>query len=364
MDQEDFIRKVILEFDFIENLYESIRLVDPIKKEVLRSVKSAKEFIDVDNTCCYSIWKNNKVCDNCVSIRAYNQNKPFTKIEYNNDNIYVVTAVPLEQYKVVVEFFQNVSSEYFAHHDKNFNDIIKMIRKQNLSVVKNVLTNIYNEQFIFERLPHDIVTSYKQNINVTLFMIKIKDMTLINNKYGYSVGNQVIDEVANVLKPLTRRTNDWLSSYGGARFVLLMYDISENQVGRICNHIYDRISRIHYSIDEKVIPIEVGVGYHILKENLITPEQFLERAKEMLKSESRLEGNESAMKRIKQKYSFTYREKEIALLLLKGKSNNDIADDLYVGLSTVKKHVSALFSKMEVRSRAELIAKLNKEAEV
>jgi two-component system, cell cycle response regulator len=364
MNLEDFIRKVILNFNFIESLYECIRLVDPIKKEVFQGIKPVTELGAVVDNTCYSQWRRNKICDNCISIRAYNQDKPFTKIEYNNEDLYVVTAVPLKQHNMVVELLQNVSSEYFTHHDKNFNDIIRMIQKQNLSVVKNILTNIYHEQFIFERLPHDIMTSYQQNINIALFMIKIKDMAITNNKYGYSVGDRIIEEVGKAVKSLTRHTNDWISSYGGVRYVLLMYDINENQVGRICNTIYDRVSAIHLFVDEQEIPIEIGVGYHILKDKLISPEQFLEKAKDMLKTESRLDGNESALKRITVKYSFTYREKEIALLLLQGKSNIDIADNLYIGLSTVKKHISALFNKMDVRSRTELIAKLNKDADV
>lgn len=362
MDKDDFIQKMIFEFNFIESLYECIRLINPIKKEVFKVIKGPQEFINADETC-YGFWKSNKVCDNCISIRAYNQDKSFTKIEYNKENIYIVTAVPLKQNDLVIELLQNISAEYFDH-DKNFEEIVKLIQKQNLSVVKNIITNIYNEQFIFERLPHDIATSNKEDINVALFIIKIKGMNDINNKYGYTVGDQIIEEVAKSLKSLPRHAKDWISSYRGIRFALVLYDINENQIGRICNNIYERINSINFASDGSVIRIEVGIGYHILKDKLITPAQFIEKATEMLKAENRLEGNENSIKRLTLKYSFTYREKEIALLLLKGKSNIEIASNLYIGLSTVKKHISSLFSKMDVKSRTELVAILNNEADI
>ena len=360
MENLDSVEKMILNFNFIENLYESIHLINPIEKKVYKIIKGYGKLMKVNDNC-YDFWQNNKSCENCISMRAYNHNKIYTKIEYNETNIYIMTAVPLNNYNVVLELMQNVSSDYLEN-DQKFDDIIKLIRKQNLSIVKNALTSLYNDQFIFERLPHDIAISYRENVNVSLFIIKIKDMDNINTIHGYLVGNQVIREVAKVLKGLPRREKDWISSYRGVRFVLVMYGINENQVGRICDYIYERVNSIDFSFNDNPIKVEVGVGYHILKDKLITPEQFIENAKEMLKVENKLERNDSSTQKLTQKYSLTYREKEIALLLLKGKSNTEIADALYIGLSTVKKHVSSLFTKTEVKSRTELVAKLNNEA--
>ncbi len=359
MENYNLIDTTFLDFNFIENMYESIRLVNPIEKKVYKIIKASKKVMDTDNNC-YDFWGNNKVCENCVTCRAYIHNKTYTKIEYNHSSIYIMTAVPFKNNNVVLEFMQNVSSDYFDH-SKNFNDIIKLIKKQNLSIVKNTLTNLYNDQFIFDRLPHDIAYSHRENINIALFFVKIKEMDYINNTYGYSAGNQVIKEVSKALKGIPRHEKDWLSSYRGVRFVLVMYGINENQVGRICNYIYDRISNLGLSFNSTPLKIEVGIGYHILKDKLITPEQFIENAKDMLKVEKKFEKNDNNSQRLILKYSLTYREKEIALLLLKGKSNTEIADALYIGLSTVKKHVSALFGKIEVKSRSELIAKINNE---
>jgi len=360
MENLDSIEKMILDFNFIENLYESIRLVNPIEKKVYKIMKGSGNLLKVNDNC-YDFWQNNIVCENCISMRAYNQNKIYTKIEYNETNIYIMTAVPLRNYNVVLELMQNVSSDYLEN-DQKFDDIIKLIRKQNLSIVKNALTSLYNDQFIFERLPHDIAISYRENVNVSLFIIKIKDMDYINNTHGYLVGNQVIKEVSKALKGLPRREKDWISTYRGVRFILLMYGLNENQVGRICNYIYERINGLDFSSNDIPVKIEVGVGYHILKDKLITPEQFIENAKEMIKVENKLERNDTTRpQKLTQKYSLTYREKEIALLLLKGMSNTEIADALYIGLSTVKKHVSSLFIKTEVKSRTELVAKLNNE---
>jgi NarL family two-component system response regulator LiaR len=55
-------------------------------------------------------------------------------------------------------------------------------------------------------------------------------------------------------------------------------------------------------------------------------------------------------------YDLTEREKEVLNLVVQGQSNQQIADALVISVATVKAHVSAILSKLEVSSRAEAIA--------
>ncbi len=50
------------------------------------------------------------------------------------------------------------------------------------------------------------------------------------------------------------------------------------------------------------------------------------------------------------------REKEIAMLLYKGKNNNDIADVLFLSTNTVKVHTSNLYRKLGVSNRMQAVA--------
>jgi NarL family two-component system response regulator LiaR len=52
----------------------------------------------------------------------------------------------------------------------------------------------------------------------------------------------------------------------------------------------------------------------------------------------------------------TDREREVLALIVEGKSNVDIADDLSVSLSTARFHVSTILSKLEASNRAEAAA--------
>lgn len=58
-----------------------------------------------------------------------------------------------------------------------------------------------------------------------------------------------------------------------------------------------------------------------------------------------------------QKLSLSTREYEVLQLLAQGYSNAEIAERLFLSLSTIKTHVSNLFVKMDVKSRTQAIEK-------
>jgi len=51
----------------------------------------------------------------------------------------------------------------------------------------------------------------------------------------------------------------------------------------------------------------------------------------------------------------TGRELEILLLMAEGKANQDIADELFIALKTVKTHVSNILSKLNVQDRTQAV---------
>ena len=63
--------------------------------------------------------------------------------------------------------------------------------------------------------------------------------------------------------------------------------------------------------------------------------------------------NETELKKL----HLSDREYGVLQLLIKGYSNAEIAEALYLSISTVKTHVSNLFVKMDVRSRTQAIEK-------
>ena len=62
---------------------------------------------------------------------------------------------------------------------------------------------------------------------------------------------------------------------------------------------------------------------------------------------------------IYQKYQISKREKEVIEQICLGKSNQQIADDLFISLQTVKDHTHRIYSKIGINSRMKLVQMVN-----
>jgi len=58
------------------------------------------------------------------------------------------------------------------------------------------------------------------------------------------------------------------------------------------------------------------------------------------------------------KFNLTGRETEIAFLLKDGMTQNEIANQLFISVTTVKKHAQNLYEKLGVTSKIDMIRKI------
>ncbi len=112
--------------------------------------------------------------------------------------------------------------------------------------------------------------------------------------------------------------------------------------------------------DEKVYPaIEAGASGYLLKTS--TAHEIADAIRATYKGERVLEP-EVTTKMMEQLSNrnrhvlheeLTNREQEILMLIAQGMSNQEIADELFITLKTVKTHVSNILAKLEVEDRTQ-----------
>ncbi|MEI3611733.1 response regulator transcription factor [Pseudogracilibacillus sp. SO30301A] len=114
--------------------------------------------------------------------------------------------------------------------------------------------------------------------------------------------------------------------------------------------------------DEKVYPaLEAGATSYMLKTSKAS--DIAEAIRSTYKGQSILEpevtGKIMTKMRKKEAVSLheqlTDREMEILLLMAQGKTNQQIADELFIALKTVKVHVSNILGKLEVNDRTQAV---------
>ena len=114
--------------------------------------------------------------------------------------------------------------------------------------------------------------------------------------------------------------------------------------------------------DEKVYPaLEAGATSYMLKTS--KADEIANAVRATYHGQSVLEpevtGKMMVKMRQKQQHlpheELTSREMEILLLMAEGKANQEIADELFIALKTVKTHVSNILSKLNVQDRTQAV---------
>lgn len=112
--------------------------------------------------------------------------------------------------------------------------------------------------------------------------------------------------------------------------------------------------------DEKVYPaLEAGAASYLLKTS--TAKEIAEAIRATYKGETVMEPEvtgkmkEHSVQQQQHKLheDLTSRESEILMLIAQGKSNQEIADELFITLKTVKTHVSNILAKLDVEDRTQ-----------
>ncbi len=116
-----------------------------------------------------------------------------------------------------------------------------------------------------------------------------------------------------------------------------------------------------YLDDEKMYPvIEAGAFSYLLKTSRAS--EIAQAIRSAIKGQSVLESQVASkiMNRFRQPKpvkalheQLTDREMEVLCLIAKGKSNQEVADELFIGIKTVKFHVTNILAKLDLEDRTQ-----------
>jgi PAS domain S-box-containing protein len=122
-----------------------------------------------------------------------------------------------------------------SHHKKNFvgtygvaRDITE--RKKAEEIIRfqhnhDLLTGLPNRTLLNDRLNSLIIHSLENKEKFALLFIDINRFKLINDTYGQTIGDKVLQNMADSLRRCTRE-EDTLARFGSDEFILLLPDIT------------------------------------------------------------------------------------------------------------------------------------------
>ncbi len=283
-DNKIKLDKLVQEIDFIKRLYDIVRIVDPKKKQVLEYEDS--ELVPVASTC-YSFWENDTMCDNCISGKALEQGDTYAKIEYKDDHVYMIMAIPIQLengYKVVLELLRDITNERILFdlvtHTKK--DPYKLLKNRNINIIRDSLTNLYNMRYIHERLPYDILHSHIMDEHLSIIMIDIDDFKGINESHGHNCGNITLMEAAKLIDSRVKPREEWVARYNADTFMVVMRNCTQQRALEWAEDLRKIFQESIFCCEHHCFNVTISTGIFSTYKASIPMEKFIENAKEAL----------------------------------------------------------------------------------
>ena len=216
----------------LRRMYDAARLVDPVQKVVL---DSDGDLPKLTSETCYQYWKRGKICDNCVSMRAYLANKSFMKLEQSGGDVVLVTAIPLEntEQPLILELMMDASeSMLIAMNGQGGIPLINNTAAEiSDMILRDKLTGVYNRLFADERLIADVAKARAQGKPLSIMFMDVDNLKEINDVKGHGAGDSALGEIAKTILGCIRTDLDWTARYGGDEFIVCLHN-TDGKVAR------------------------------------------------------------------------------------------------------------------------------------
>lgn len=250
--------------DTLSNIYDAIRIINPVTKKIYYSKTSSHENI-LNDAPCYSYWNSNKICQNCVSMKAYNTESTSIKIEQKNEDTYIVMAVPIwiENEKLIVEFIKN-SSNSLTLQDVELNlniELNKQFSDLPNSMSIDSVTGANNRYYLETKLPADIYKSAASNSPISIIMVDLDNFKDINDTYGHLAGDEALKTFTNLAK-MCIREDDWIARFGGDEFIIVLNNTDALNAYKVADRIRNALEKKVIFYKDKVINITASFGVY------------------------------------------------------------------------------------------------------
>jgi len=120
------------------------------------------------------------------------------------------------------------------------------------------LTQLYNRRYFFERFNQEVERAMRYQRPLSCIILDIDFFKQVNDSYGHLAGDQVLIDIANILKNNCRQS-DLAGRYGGEELILLLPETEANGTMIIAERIREMIEE-HRTLDGKGVVIAVTVS--------------------------------------------------------------------------------------------------------
>ena len=222
---------------YLQISYDLVRYVDPITNKVIHIEKDGKMW--ESETACSDIWNCLEKCSNCISRLSMQTGKRMTKLEVAGEDPYQVVSmyVEIDRKPCCLEMASRIDGD-FMPDGYSRDEILSSVRIHKEKVYIDPVTGVYNKRYYVEKLS-------KMDNAAALMFADIKNFKRINENFGHQAGDDVLRQVAGVLRDAAAGKGDVLR-YSGDDFVTVFFKATEEELSEIQKEMCRRVEALRF----------------------------------------------------------------------------------------------------------------------
>lgn len=163
--------------------------------------------------------------------------------ELEKEGIYFLSATPIrvgKQFKGILFLASRIERTL----DFDLASLLTLIGRQSSLIIEKVelfnetrrlsitdsLTDLFNSRYFYKALDKEIARSNRYKTPFSLAIFDIDDFKSLNDTYGHQAGDEVLRNIAGILRAESRET-DIIARYGGEEFVIIFPNTVKKRCG-------------------------------------------------------------------------------------------------------------------------------------
>jgi len=155
---------------------------------------------------------------------------------------------------------------------------IKLFLETKRLSITDALTGLYNTRYFYKTLDLEIARTNRYGTPFSLMLFDIDDFKLLNDNYGHQTGDEVLQELAQILKSISRET-DTSVRYGGEEFIIVLPNTPEEETIFLAERIRKAVQEHNFVIsDTEKVNITMSGGIASYPKNAADAKSLLNAA--------------------------------------------------------------------------------------
>jgi diguanylate cyclase (GGDEF)-like protein len=156
---------------------------------------------------------------------------------------------------------------------------LKIIKELEETAVTDGLTQLANHRHFSERLAIEVKRARRYNSSLSLIMIDIDYFKLINDRYGHLAGDDVLKNVARIIKENVRES-DIPARYGGDEFALILPETGIMQAFTVAEKLRTKVEGYVFTSQDvhQTAKLTTSIGVAMLTPDVKEAPQLIEKA--------------------------------------------------------------------------------------